>query len=213
MTKTLGAIGASLENKVRTTEFIAAARHLLIGKSHFAALVSARENRATPGVIELLQKAPVLPATTTDSTWAGPLAPTPAAAAFLETLRDVSAFDRILPDTLRVPPRAKVVAVTAGASGISVGEAVMTPVTKLSTSTVSVEMLKSVAFVVVSRELMEMSGAGVLRFLQRELTGAVARTTDDAFIAALIAGISAIPSSGGTALGVRADLRALADFG
>ena len=101
MTKKLGAIGASLENKVRTTEFIAAARHLLIGKSHFAALVSARENRATPGVIELLQKAPVLPATTTDSTWAGPLAPTPAAAAFLETLRDVSAFDRILPNTLR----------------------------------------------------------------------------------------------------------------
>ncbi len=87
----------------------------------------------------------------------------------------------------------------------------VTPATKLSTATVSVEMTKSIAFVVVSRELMEMSGAGVLRFLQRELTGAVARVTDDSFITVLTAGISAIPSSGGTALGVRADLRALAD--
>ena len=111
----LNRLGASIESKARATEFFAAARHLLAGKSMYGALEWARANRATPGVVELLQRAPVLPATVSDATWGGPLSPAPAAAAILESLRNVAAFDRLLGDMLRVPARAKVVAVTAGA--------------------------------------------------------------------------------------------------
>ena len=62
-----------------------------------------------------------------------------------------------------------------------------------------------------SKELLEMGGPGADNLIRTELTGAIASTVDAALVSALLTGLTAIPSQGGTALGVRQDLRALVD--
>jgi Phage capsid family len=132
--------------------------------------------------------------------------------AFGESLRDATAFDAMLPNMMRVPPMTKVAVVTAGIAGAPVNEAMVKPAGRLSATTVELTMLKSVAFVILSRELMKMASAGSIALLRRELSGAVAAIVDETFISSITSGLSAIPSSGvNSATSVRADLRALAD--
>jgi HK97 family phage major capsid protein len=68
---------------------------------------------------------------------------------------------------------------------------------------------KAVCIFAVSMELLRAGGPGVTRLLQTELTNGVALATDTEFVSVLTSGIVAIPSSGTTALAVRADLRGL----
>lgn len=205
-----------LERRSRITALLQAARCLIVGgPDHFEVMSAAKTARVVPAVLEgieaLRTKASVAAASTTDATWASPLANTQLVDAFAETLRDASAFDRLLPDMLRVPPQTKVVAITAGISGAAVDEGAPKPAGRLSASNFDVVMKKSVAFIVITKELMRASSVGALAMLNRELSGAVATVTDTTFIADLTASISTIPSSGATALAVRADMRAALD--
>ena len=204
-----------LDRRTRAAGFLQMARCLIVGGTDpYAVQAEAKNSRLTPVVIETLEtfaKASVAAASTTDATWASPLYNTQLADAFGETLRDVSAFDTLLPDMIRVPPATKIAAITAGISGAVIGEGQVKPAGKLSAVSFDVTMKKSVAFVIITKELMKMSGVGALALLRRELTSAVAAVTDTTFIDDLTATISTIPSSGGTALAVRADMRAALD--
>jgi HK97 family phage major capsid protein len=155
----------------------------------------------------------VPPGTLTDSTWGGPLAPaqTPLAEAFVASLRDIAAFDALLPNMLRLPVNTRIAIVTAGAAGSVVNEGQVKPTSQLALANADLVPVKAVCFVVVTRELMEIGGPGADALMRRELSGAVASTVDTAFVSALTVGLTPIPSAGGTALGVRADLRALVD--
>jgi hypothetical protein len=212
----IGQASVDLERRGRLAGFLQQARCLVVGGlDGFAVQDEARRSRVLPPVVEALSspfiKATVAAATTTDSTWASPLAGTQLADAFGELLRDVSAFDRLLPDMVRIPPATKVAAITAGISGAVVGEGAPKPAGKLSAVQFEVTMKKSVAFIVISRELMRMSTPGALALLRRELTGAVAAVTDTTFIDDLTSGISTIASAGGTAVQVRYDMRLALD--
>jgi hypothetical protein len=209
----IGAVHLNTEALNRRDEFVQCARFLIAAGGHGAAQRMAQQSHASPRVIEALQhKAATAAGTITDSQWAAPLAQgSLLATAFVESLRDVGAFDRLLPDMLRVPPLTKLAVVTAGVVGASVGEAMAKPVGRVSLAAQAMDPLKACAFVVLSQELMRMGGAGAIPLLRRELTGAVAQVTDEIFISTLTAGLTAIPSSGFTALGARADLRALLD--
>src|SRR5262245_66336224 len=98
----------------------------------------AKQMRVTERVQEaLVAKAAVPVGTMTDATWAGPLAPYEQLAdAFIETLRNVAAFDRILVDMLRVPPLTTVAVTAPGASGLQLNEHMINPATRLSLSAV-----------------------------------------------------------------------------
>ena len=145
------------------------------------------------------QRAAVPAAVTYDSTWAGPLVPFQGAAdAFAETLRNLSAFDTVLGDGafLRVPPQTTVAITTAGAAATVVGEAAPKPASVLTFVSANVTMSKVPVFVVVSAELMKAGGPGPLAMLGRELRGALAQGTDAYFLAQLLTGLTAIPSTG-----------------
>lgn len=211
----IGQVSVDLDRRARLAGFLQVARCLAVGGTDaFAVQEEAKRSRCMSSVLEALTvttKATAAAATTSDATWASPLAATTLADAFGETLRDASAFDRLLPDFIRVPPQTKVAVITAGISGAAVGEGMVKPLGRLSAVSVDITMRKSVAVVVVAKELMKMAGPGALALLQRELTGAVASTTDQTFIDDLTSGLSTIPSSGATALATRADARAALD--
>src|SRR4051794_29776572 len=104
----IGQVSADIERRSRLSGFLQVARCLLVGGTdRFEVVGEAKRTRLTPLVIEAIEtltKASVAAATTTDATWAAPLAGTQLVDAFAETLRDVSAFDRLLSDFIRVPP-------------------------------------------------------------------------------------------------------------
>src|SRR5262245_30399222 len=212
----LGQASADLDRRGRLGGFLQVARCMIVGRGDpFEVRDHASQSRLTPQVLQgieaLTTRASVAAATTTDSTWAAPLAGQGLADAFAESLRDASALDRLLVDMVRIPPATKVSVVSAGISGATVGEGQVKPAGRLSAQQFDTVMKKSVAFIVVSRELMRASSPGALALLRRELVGAVAAVTDQTFIDDLTSGISTIPSSGGTSLGIRADLRAALD--
>jgi hypothetical protein len=212
----IGEISTSVEQNLRANEFLAIARALACTRTLGQAEQFLRSRPVSDRVLEAFnQRAAVPGGLSTDSTWAAPLSQYSLSSdAFAEGLRAVGVFDRCLQDGsfLRVPPMTQVSVVSAGASASTVGESAPKPATQLGFTSVQLTMSKVSAFVVISAELMRMSGPGPMALLGRELRGAVAQQTDSYFLTQLLTGLTAIPSSGGaSAVAVRTDLRYLMD--
>jgi hypothetical protein len=192
-------------------EFAAIARYVALGKgSWFAAAKLAEESNAPTrirGAIDnaLQTKAAVLPGTSTG--WGAQLgAYSQLADSFLLNLRQVSAFDALLPFTKSVPLGFQQIAVaTGGASGAVIGEAMVKPIAKVSYSTSQLSVLKTVAIVIITSELLKLAND---RIFQAELAGAVAAATDAEFCSQITSGLSPIASSGSTQANVLTDLNA-----
>jgi hypothetical protein len=126
----IGEISASVETNLRANEFLAIARALACSRTVSAAEDFLRKRPVADRVLEAFQQRAAVPAgSTTDSTWAGPLSAYQlSSTAFEETLRNASAFDRVLADGsfLRVPAQTTVAITTAGGTGAIVGE-IVTP--------------------------------------------------------------------------------------
>jgi Phage capsid family len=212
----VGQISASVETNLRCNEFLAIARALAATRTPQEAERFLRSRPVNDRVLTAFEeRAAVLPATTTDSTWAAPLSPyTLASDAFAASLRNASAFDHILADNafLRLPPMRQISITTAGASAATVLEVNTKPATSMSFTSAQLTMSKISSFVIVSAELMKMAGAGPIALLGRELRGAIGQQTDSYFLTQITSGLVAIPSPGvPSATSVRADLRALLD--
>jgi hypothetical protein len=82
-------------------------------------------------------------------------------AAWVESLRSTSVFDRVLSDMRRVPLRSRLVAVTGGASANKVGQLEIKPLTELSLDANSIALRKAVTVVAGSDKL----------FTPRKVTG------------------------------------------
>jgi hypothetical protein len=210
----IASLSTSMETNARASEFLQIGRALLASRTTPEARAFLQRVLAADRARQAFEQRAAVPAgSTTDSTWAGPLAAYSLLSdAFGETIRN-SAFDRVLADAafLRVPAMAQVAVTSAGMTATVVGEANTKPATQLSLTSVQLTMSKVSAFVVVSSELMRASGAGPLALLGRELRGAVAAVTDTYFLQQLTTGLVAIPSAGSSALAVRNDIRALMD--
>jgi Phage capsid family len=163
----------------------------------------------------LVERAGVPAGLTSDATWAAPLSQYQlSSAAFAESLRNISIFDRCLADNafLRVPAQTKIAITSAGATAATIDEAGPKKASVMSFTTADLTMSKAVAFIVVSAELMRGMSQGAIAMLSRELRSALAVQTDLYLLSQLLSGISAIPSAGGVgALSVRQDLRVLMD--
>jgi HK97 family phage major capsid protein/HK97 family phage prohead protease len=177
---------------------------------------------STPEV-GLVLKAAVAAGTTTDATWAGPLAPiTPLAADFLALLRPQTILGKV--DTFfRVPFNISVPAQTGGGTYQWVGQGAPKPVGKLAFSTITLAILKCAGIIVITEELARTSTPSAEEVIRRDMIAGIAAFLDTQFIdpaQAPVAGVSPgsvtngvtpITTAGPTPANARTDIQALAN--
>jgi HK97 family phage major capsid protein len=209
----------------------ALSRYLMVlgesrGDTHKALMIAERW-RDTPQVkatLDLQLKAAVAPATTSDATWAGPLAPHGIAGEALQLQRAASILGALEGKFRRVPFRTHVARETGtGTGGAWVGESLSTPVAATAYDTLSQESYKGATIVVLSNELLQLGNPAAERTVRQTVTAGVTAYLDAQALtntvshiantrpAAITAGATAVTSTGTTAAQINADLAGLLD--
>jgi hypothetical protein len=209
----IAALAVDRETNIRAAEFLQVCRALVVSRSEREAQAFLARVPASDRAREAFtQRASVNPGTVSDSTWGGALSTySQLSEGFASTVN--SAFDKILNDGsfLRVPPMTRVAVASAGMVAFTVGEGAPKGATQGTLTAVELTMAKVTAFLTVATELLRAGGAGALNLLGEELRRAVAKYTDQYFIAQLVTGLTAIPTAGSSALAIRNDIRFLLD--
>lgn len=131
-------------------------------------LARRKEWENTPEV-ELMVKAAIAAGTTTDATWAGPLAlAQPLVDEFLELLRPKTLIGRI-PGFTKVPPNVSVPSQTGGGTYAWVGQGQAKPVTSAAFATVSVPFAKAAGIIVLTKELVKLSTPSAEDLIRTEM--------------------------------------------
>jgi HK97 family phage major capsid protein len=196
-----------LETRTRAGEFVAIARCLMLANGRMREAVQIAEQRFVQRVVDVFRKTAVAP---TSLTTASSLAEyTGTTTAFLESLRTVGAFDRMLPDMRQVPPRARVASTTLNATAYVHGEAAAKPISSLQLSGQTLDETEVAAIVVQSEELIKALGPESGALIRRELAGAVASATDTEFIRLITASLTPLVSAGATSNQILQDISRL----
>jgi hypothetical protein len=211
--KHLAAISRDLEVKLATAEFNHFALALMKGAGDLPlALGIAQAQRSTPARVLAVLKSAVAAGTTTDVGWAKEIPEYHYLAnGFVEALRNVGVFDRLLSGGMRqLPLRTRIVATTTAALGANVAEGKPKPITRLTLAGDALEPVKASAIVVLGEELiMGAQANNAMGFLGRELQNGVALSTDTQFFASILNGVSPLSSTGSTSLDALTDLQLL----
>ncbi len=194
-------------------EFVLLAKSLMKTHGDFtAAAYSVAETHPHQSRVAEVCKAAVGAGSLSNPEWAGNLAPySQVSNGFLESLRSLSVFDRMLGDNAiqRVPLRTKLTVVTGSSVGTEVDEMLQVPVGKMTLTGQSVEPLKVLSLVVLNQEVILNTSNAAMSMLSRELRNAVASATDSTFLTRLLAGVTPITPSGASAANVLADIGTL----
>jgi HK97 family phage major capsid protein/HK97 family phage prohead protease len=206
------------------TAFVRYCQALAVGHGSKAdAIQFAKQWHDSTPEVELVLKAAVAAGTSTDATWAGPLAPlTPLAADFLALLRPQTILGKV--DTFfRVPFNVSVPAQTGGGTYQWVGQGAPKPVGKLAFSTITLSILKCAGIIVITEELARTSTPSAEEVIRRDMIAGIAAFLDTQFIdpaQAPVAGVSPgsvtngvtpITTAGPTPANARTDIQALAN--
>jgi hypothetical protein len=141
---------------------------------------------------DLIQKAAMAAGTTTDATWAGPLAPImPLAEAFLAYSRPLSLIGRI-PNLRSVPFNISIPLMTAPTTSGWVGQAAPKPVSAGAFTSVTLAIAKSADTIIVTDELIRLLTPGSEVALRAELAAAVAQFVDAQFCDPAVAGVAGV---------------------
>jgi HK97 family phage major capsid protein len=229
----LAVLNATLEENQKVKDFCTLARCLALGEGKpngaqraLRDMMQTPRNkillgRAVKGMLEnnsnvwnfdrdMRQKAAAAAGTTQDSSWALPLADYQVLAnAFLESLRNFGAFDRLLPYMRRCPLRTRIRAATAAASASTVPQASVKPISKLSLTSTQIDEIKVAAILVITEELARHGETAAGTLFSTELANAIAVSTDAEFCSQLTSGATSFASNGVTAEHVRVDLRGM----
>jgi HK97 family phage major capsid protein/HK97 family phage prohead protease len=183
---------------------------------------AARWRESTPEV-EMVLKAAVAAGTTTDATWAGPLAPIkPITDEFLAYLRPATILGKIS-SFMKVPFNVSVAAQTGGGTYQWVGQGAPKPVGKLAFATVTLGITKCAGIIVITEELARNSSPDAEEVIRRDMVAGIAQFLDSEFIdptKAAVAGVSPgsvtngvtpITTAGTTPANARTDVQALAN--
>jgi HK97 family phage major capsid protein/HK97 family phage prohead protease len=181
-----------------------------------------RWHDSTPEV-ELVLKAAVAAGTTTDATWAGPLAPiAPLANEFLELLRPETILGKIN-TFMKVPFNVSVAAQTGGGTYQWVGQGAPKPVGKLAFATITLGITKCAGIIVITEELARNSSPDAESVIRRDMIAGIAAFLDLEFIdpskapvagiapGAVTNGVTPITSAGPTPANARTDIQAMAN--
>jgi len=165
-------------------------------------------------------KAAVAAGTTTDATWAGPLAPTQTAVnEFLELLRPRTLIGRVS-GFRQVPFNTAVPSQTGGGTYSWVGQGNAKPVTSAAFATVTVPFAKAAGIIVLTEELVRLSTpsaeatvreemiAGMGAFLDTQLVDPAVAAVANVNPASITNGAATAAASGVTGAAARADLSA-----
>jgi hypothetical protein len=186
-------------------ELVYIAKCLLKGGTPGQAAAIAEADPLAPARSQRILKAAIAAGSTANESWAGNLTDYKIAAdGFLESLRTIGLFDRVLPDMRKIPLRTRAIAVTAAASGTLTGEGSLKPVSRLSLAGAQLAPVKATCIIVLSEELLRVVAEG---FLSRELRLGVAAATDSIFVDILKASTTPVPSSAGDYDAIKADSR------
>jgi HK97 family phage major capsid protein/HK97 family phage prohead protease len=203
---------------IRYCQALAASR----GNAMQAVEYAKRWHDSTPEV-ELVLKAAVAAGTTTDATWAGPLAPIkPLTDEFIAYLRPATILGKI-PTFLKVPFNVSIAAQTGGGTYGWVGQGAPKPVGKLAFATVTLGITKCAGIIVITEELARNSSPDAESVIRRDMVAGIAQFLDQQFIdpaAAAVAGVSPgsvtngvtpITTAGPTPANARTDIQAMAN--
>jgi HK97 family phage major capsid protein len=185
------------------------------------ALEFAKQWKDSTPEVELVLKAAVAPGTSTDATWAGPLAPIkPLATEFLELLRPATILGKI-DGFLRVPFNVSVPSQTGGGTYGWVGQGAPKPVTKLQFGTITITITKCAGIIVITEELARNSSPSAEAIIQKDMINGIAQFLDLQLIDPTVApvagvspgsltnGVTPITSAGTTPANARTDVIAM----
>jgi hypothetical protein len=201
----LATVSANIETATRADEFVQAAKLLLIARGdvmHAAALAE----RARQNSLATLFKSAVTAGGLTN--WDAIAGYPAVATAFLESLWSISAFDRMFRSMRQAPLRTRLAIVTAAVTGATVAEASAKRISSLALDGATLDVLKALALVVTTDELLTAAGSAGNTLFANELRKAVGAATDATFLAEITSGLSPITSSGSTPAAIRQDLGA-----
>lgn len=146
----------------------------------------------SPRIQWMLQKDNIPAATTTDSTFAGPLVEVSTVAnEFVDYLRPRTVLGRIQGMT-RVPFNSRVAGQTSGATGYWVGQGQAKPLTRFNLNTTSLGFTKVAAIIALTEELARFSSPSATEIIRRELTNALVALLDSDFLDPANAGTTAV---------------------
>jgi len=167
-------------------------------------------------------KAAVSPGTTTDATFAGPLAVYGVAAEAIALERGVSIVGQLIPKMRKVPFRAKVSVETgSGTGGAWVKEGDPTPVGKTGYVSLNQEVYKAQVIVALSKELLLVGNPDAEATIRTTTAAGMAAFLDGQFLtptitlvaqtrpASVTNGAPAVTSTGSTAAAITTDLNAM----
>jgi hypothetical protein len=204
------AAAGDASKRAMAAEFVAIARHLVIARGDLNLARRLAEARGTDRVKAIL-KSGVAAGGTAIGMWGAELAQySSIVSAFAESLSSFGAFDAMLPSMRRVPMRARVSVSTVGASGMTVGESQVTPISSLTLGAHTLAVQKSLAIIIVTEELLKIGDPNANALFADELRNAVAVEVDRQFLSLITANISPTASNGGTSTGILQDLAGLA---
>jgi HK97 family phage major capsid protein/HK97 family phage prohead protease len=206
------------------TAFVRYCQALAVGRgSRLEAIEFAKQWKDSTPEVELVLKAAVAAGTTTDATWAGPLAPiTPLASDFLPLLRAQTILGKV-DSFFRVPFNVSVPAQTGGGTYQWVGQGAPKPVGKLAFATITLGITKCAGIIVITEELARTSTPSAEDVIRRDMLAGIAAFLDTSFIdpaQAAVAGVSPgsvtngvtpITTAGTSPANARTDIQALAN--
>ena len=181
-------------------------------RGNYLAALNAREGQVAAERVQRIMKAAVDTGNmTVSSTWGGVLAEYRLMSdGFVESLRNIGVFDRLLSDGMRLAPlRTKFAMVTTGATGATIGELNAKPLTSMALDVDAIEPLKSTSIIVLSRELVDQGNPAADGLFNAELKRSVVAATDQTFLADLYASVTPTASAGTSTANVLTDLAAL----
>jgi hypothetical protein len=129
-----------------------------------------------------------------------------AVSGFLSSLKGHSVFDTILPSCVQLPLHVRIALTTTALTATRTNELAAKPIKRLSLANKTLEPVKAVAQVVITKELAKLSEASNL--IASELRNAVSVVTDKEFFNIVLTGITPIAASGTDAAAARKDLAA-----
>jgi HK97 family phage major capsid protein/HK97 family phage prohead protease len=206
------------------TAFIRYCQAKAMGRgSNADAIDYARQWHDSTPEVELALKAAVPPGTTTDATWAGPLAPMmPLTSEFLELLRPATILGKV-PSFFKVPFNVSVASQTGGGTYQWVGQGAPKPVGKLQFGTITLGILKCAGIIVITEELARTSTPSAEEVIRRDMINGIAAFLDTEFIdptkaavggvspGSVTNGVTPITTAGTTPANARTDIQALAN--
>jgi HK97 family phage major capsid protein len=206
------------------TAFIRYCQAKVIGKGDtMKELAWAEQWKDSTPEVALMLKTAIAAGTTTDATWAGPLAPiTPLTQDFLALLRPATILGKV--DTFfKVPFNVSVASQTGGGTYQWVGQGAPKPVGTLAFSTITLTITKAAGIIIITEELARTSTPSAEQVIQRDMIAGISAFLDAQFInpanapvagvspGAVTNGVTPITSAGTTPANARTDIQALAN--